>query len=76
MKAEGEEITPGSILAEVETDKATIEWEAQEEGFLAKILRPAGSSEIDVGAPVAVVVEDAKDVPAFKNYTGEGEPCW
>lgn len=41
-KAEGDSVAPGDILAEVETDKATIEWEAQEEGFIAKILKPAG----------------------------------
>lgn len=35
-------MAPGDILAEIETDKATIEWEAQEEGFIAKILKPAG----------------------------------
>lgn len=37
LKKEGDQITPGTILAEVETDKATIEWEAQEEGYLAKV---------------------------------------
>jgi pyruvate/2-oxoglutarate dehydrogenase complex dihydrolipoamide acyltransferase (E2) component len=37
LKKEGDQITPGTVLAEVETDKATIEWEAQEEGYLAKV---------------------------------------
>lgn len=41
-KAEGDAVNPGDILAEIETDKATIEWEAQEEGFIAKIIKPAG----------------------------------
>jgi pyruvate dehydrogenase E2 component (dihydrolipoamide acetyltransferase) len=41
-KAEGDSVAPGDILAEIETDKATIEWEAQEEGFIAKIIKPAG----------------------------------
>lgn len=41
-KNEGDSLAPGDILAEVETDKATIEWEAQEEGFIARILVPAG----------------------------------
>lgn len=41
-KSEGDSVAPGDILAEVETDKATIEWEAQEEGFIAKILMAAG----------------------------------
>jgi pyruvate dehydrogenase E2 component (dihydrolipoamide acetyltransferase) len=41
-KNEGDAVNPGDILAEIETDKATIEWEAQEEGFIAKIIKPAG----------------------------------
>lgn len=41
-KQEGDSLAPGDILAEVETDKATIEWESQEEGFIAKIIKPAG----------------------------------
>lgn len=45
-KAEGDSVAPGDILAEIETDKATIEWEAQEEGFLAKILKPAGQNHL------------------------------
>jgi pyruvate/2-oxoglutarate dehydrogenase complex dihydrolipoamide acyltransferase (E2) component len=48
-KKEGDAIKPGDILAEVETDKATVEWEATDEGFLAKILIPAGSKDIAVG---------------------------
>jgi len=75
MKKEGEQIAPGNILAEVETDKATIEWEAQEEGYLAKILKGAGSKDIAVGTPVAVLVEEAGSVSAFKNFTGEGAPA-
>lgn len=42
-KNEGDAVAPGDILAEIETDKATIEWEAQEEGYLVKILKPAGA---------------------------------
>ncbi len=42
-KKEGDSIAAGDVLAEIETDKATMEWEAQEEGFLAKILKPAGA---------------------------------
>ena len=42
--------------------QATMDWEAQDEGFLAKIILPAGSKDIPVGTPVAVVVEDAEHV--------------
>ena len=68
-KKEGDEVQPGDIYCEVETDKATIEWEAQEEGYLAKILAGDGSQGIDVGTPVAVIVESKDDVAAFAEYT-------
>ena len=71
-KAEGDPVQPGDIYCEVETDKATIEWESQEEGFLAKILVPEGSKNVDVGTPVAVLVEEADDVEAFKDYAPGG----
>lgn len=67
-KNEGDSVQPGDILAEVETDKATIEWEAQEEGFIAKILMPAGSKDIPVGQTVALIVEEEGDLAAFKDY--------
>ena len=54
----GDSIAPGDVLCEVETDKATIAWEAQEEGFLAAILLQGGSKDVAVGTPAAVIVED------------------
>lgn len=72
-KKEGDQVAPGQVLAEVETDKATIDWESQEDGYIAKILVPDGSKDIAVGAPVAVLVEEAGEVAAFKDYTSEGE---
>lgn len=51
------------------TLQATIEWEAQEEGFVARILAPAGSQGISVGTTVAILVEEEGDVAAFKDYT-------
>ncbi|KAK9863718.1 hypothetical protein WJX84_001166 [Apatococcus fuscideae] len=75
-KQPGDEIAAGDVLCEVETDKATMEWEAQDEGFMAKILVDAGAKDIAVGTPVAVVCEDAGDVGAFENYQpGEGAPA-
>jgi len=67
-KAVGETVAPGDVLAEVETDKATMEWEAQEEGVLAAILAPDGSRDIPVGTPVAVLVEEGGDAAAFVGY--------
>lgn len=67
-KAEGEEFIAGDILCEVETDKATVDFEAQDDGFLAKILAEAGSTEITCGEPIMITVEEADDVAAFKDY--------
>jgi pyruvate dehydrogenase E2 component (dihydrolipoamide acetyltransferase) len=55
--------------------QATIEWEAQEEGYLAKILAPEGSRDIPVGTTVALLVEDQADVEAFKDYTPGAAPA-
>jgi pyruvate dehydrogenase E2 component (dihydrolipoamide acetyltransferase) len=68
-KKAGDEVAAGDIIAEVETDKATMEWEAQEDGVVAKILVPEGASPIDVGAPVLVMVDDKASVAAFEGFT-------
>lgn len=67
-KSEGDPIAAGDIIAEIETDKATMEWEAQDEGVLAKIVVPAGARDVPIGTPVAIVVDEASDVAAFAGY--------
>ncbi|KAG8643294.1 dihydrolipoyllysine-residue acetyltransferase component 2 of pyruvate dehydrogenase complex, mitochondrial isoform X2 [Manihot esculenta] len=69
LKKEGEKISPGEVLCEVETDKATVEMECMEEGFLAKIIKGDGSKEIKVGEVIAITVEDEEDIPMFKDYS-------
>ncbi|XP_043724825.1 dihydrolipoyllysine-residue acetyltransferase component 1 of pyruvate dehydrogenase complex, mitochondrial isoform X2 [Telopea speciosissima] len=61
-KKEGDKIEVGDILCEIETDKATLEFESLEEGFLAKILAPEGSKDVPVGEPICIVVEDLDDI--------------
>jgi pyruvate dehydrogenase E2 component (dihydrolipoamide acetyltransferase) len=64
---EGDEVKSGDILAEIETDKATMEFEAVDEGKIAKILVPEGTEGVKVGAPIAILAgegEDASDVAA------------
>lgn len=68
-KKVGDELTPGEPIAEIETDKASMDFEFQEEGYLAKILKDAGSKDVPVGEPIAVYVEDANEVGAFDNFT-------
>jgi len=69
--AEGDSFGAGDSLAEIETDKATIDFEAQDEGVVAKILMQAGVSDIKVGVPILVTVEEADDVSAFANFVPE-----
>ncbi|TAL27213.1 MAG: pyruvate dehydrogenase complex E1 component subunit beta [Alphaproteobacteria bacterium] len=67
LKKEGDKIKPGTVIAEIETDKATMEVEAVDEGILGKILVPAGTEGVAVNTPIAVLLEEgesAGDVPA------------
>ncbi|KAI9357541.1 pyruvate dehydrogenase complex dihydrolipoamide acetyltransferase [Pilaira anomala] len=68
-KKVGEEIQPGDVLVEIETDKAQMDFECQEEGFLAKVLVDTGAKDVAVGQPIAVFVENESDIAAFENFT-------
>ncbi|CAL0326079.1 unnamed protein product [Lupinus luteus] len=68
LKKEGDKVSTGEVLCEVETDKATVELECMEEGYLAKIVHGDGSKEIKVGEVIAVTVEDKEDIAKFKDY--------
>jgi len=59
---EGDEVKSGDILAEIETDKATMEFEAVDEGKIAKILVPEGSEGVKVGAPIAILAGEGEAV--------------
>ena len=61
---EGDEVKSGDILAEIETDKATMEFEAVDEGKIAKILVPEGSEGVKVGAPIAIMAGEGEDASA------------
>ncbi|MEM8694530.1 MAG: pyruvate dehydrogenase complex E1 component subunit beta [Pseudomonadota bacterium] len=63
---EGDEISAGDIMAEIETDKATMEFEAVDEGVLAKILVPEGTDEVQVGAVIAMLAEDGEDADSVE----------
>ena len=54
LKKEGEAVKPGDVIAEIETDKATMEVEAVDEGTLAKIIVPEGTADVPVNQPIAV----------------------
>lgn len=65
----------GDLLAEIETDKATMGFETPEEGYLAKILFTAGSKDIPVGKLLCIIVENEGDVAAFKDFKDDGAPA-
>ena len=64
LKKEGDKVKTGDILAEIETDKATMEYEAVDDGTLAKILVPEGSADIAVNQPIAILATEGEDVKA------------
>lgn len=63
-------------MAQIETDKATMEFETPEEGYLAKIMIPAGTKDVPIGKLLCIIVPHQEDVAKFANYvpTEEGAP--
>ena len=72
---EGDTVSSGDIMAEIETDKATMEVEAVEEGTVAKILVPEGSEGVKVNAPIAVLLEEDEDASVMDSYVPGGAPA-
>ncbi|GAX19100.1 pyruvate dehydrogenase E2 component [Fistulifera solaris] len=66
---EGDLFAAGDVFCSVETDKATVDFEAQDDGVLAKILVQAGGGDIKVGEPIMVTVDSADDVAAFQTFS-------
>jgi pyruvate dehydrogenase E2 component (dihydrolipoamide acetyltransferase) len=63
-KKEGDKVSPGDVIAEIETDKATMDYEAVDEGVLAKIVVPEGTTDVAVNQLIAVLAADGEDVKA------------
>ena len=72
---EGDAVKPGDVLASIQTDKSTLDFVTQDEGFIAKILKPAGDDLIDVGVPIAVMVDNKDDVTAYQKEAGSEAPA-
>ena len=68
LKKEGDQINAGDVIAEIETDKATMEVEAVDEGTLGKILVAAGTEGVAVNAAIALILEDGEDKKALADY--------
>jgi pyruvate dehydrogenase E2 component (dihydrolipoamide acetyltransferase) len=75
LMKEGDEITSGDIMAEIETDKATMEFEAVDEGILAKILVPEGTDEVAVGTVIALIAEEGEDPAGIEAPSGDAKPA-
>ncbi|OGE49155.1 hypothetical protein PENARI_c023G02926 [Penicillium arizonense] len=69
QKKAGDGLQPGDVLVEIETDKAQMDFEFQDEGILAKVLKESGEKDVAVGAPIAVLVEEGADISAFESFT-------
>jgi len=67
LKKEGDAVKSGDVIAEIETDKATMEVEAVDEGTLGKILVPEGTNDVAVNTPIAMILGEGEDAAALKN---------
>src|SRR5690349_14074532 len=67
LKKEGDKVKSGDVIAEIETDKATMEVEATDEGTLGKILVPEGTADVAVNTPIAVILGEGEDKAAIKS---------
>ncbi len=74
VKKEGDKIKPGTVIAEIETDKATMEVEAVDEGVLAKILVPAGTEGVAVNTLIAILLEEGEDASALSKSANAHAP--
>ncbi|WP_341794847.1 pyruvate dehydrogenase complex dihydrolipoamide acetyltransferase [Rickettsia endosymbiont of Rhinocyllus conicus] len=68
LKKEGDKINPGEVIAEIETDKATMEVEAVDEGTLAKIIIPQGSQNVPVNSLIAVLIEEGEESSEIEEF--------
>ncbi len=74
LKREGDKVKPGDVLAEIETDKATMEFEAADEGVLAKIVVPEGTNDVPVNDVIAVLAGEGEDQAAIAARGIEAPP--
>ena len=74
LKKEGDAIKSGDIIAEIETDKATMEVEAADEGTLGKILIPEGTADVAVNTPIAMILSEGEDAAAITDGKGAAQP--
>ena len=74
LKKEGEAVKTGDVIAEIETDKATMEYEAIEDGVMAKIVVPEGTNDVPVNQLIAVLAQEGEDPKAAAAAAGKAAP--
>src|SRR3954467_13162891 len=72
LKKEGDPVKAGDVIAEIETDKATMEYESIDDGVLAKIVVPEGTQDVPVNQLIAVLAEEGEDAKAAAAGAGKG----
>src|ERR1051326_9132820 len=75
LKKEGDKVKSGDVIAEIETDKATMEVEAVDEGTIAKIVVAEGTADVPVNQVIAVLAGEGEDVKAAAAAAGRGAPA-
>ena len=75
LKKEGDSVKAGDVIAEIETDKATMEFEAVDEGTIGKILVPEGTQDVAINAPIAVLLAEGEDKSAIKDAPAASAPA-
>src|SRR6266403_4177511 len=74
LKKEGETIKSGDVIAEIETDKATMEVEATDEGTLGQILIPEGTADVAVNTPIATILADGESAAELSKAPKPAKP--
>src|SRR5436190_567006 len=74
IKSEGDKIKAGDVIAEIETDKATMEVEAVDDGTLGKILVPEGTADVAVNTPIAMILADGENASALNDAAPAPKP--
>src|ERR1700722_6563341 len=74
LKKEGDAVKTGDVIAEIETDKATMEYEAVDDGVMAKIVVPEGTADVPVNQLIAVMAQEGEDVKTAAAGGGKGPP--
>jgi pyruvate dehydrogenase E2 component (dihydrolipoamide acetyltransferase) len=75
LKKEGDTVKTGDVIAEIETDKATMEYEAVDDGVIAKIVVPEGTADVPVNQLIAVMAQEGEDVKQAAADAGKGAPA-